>query len=200
MKGSSADRERKTGWSSRGRAIGREAETEGQVRVIFGRKRPPLEVFETNSVFAFPCSWDWWRDWQHIPSNMPTHCSPLLPAWPYSPNGVPLAKLGPCTHTLTFTTQHNLSKATVYWPTYIPSLLFLSCIWIRLTKWLPVYLPAANQDNSHSRLLFQDFVLPMKKVMSSAVQHTALTGVSSPISCHGFHTLSASHICGTVLN
>lgn len=27
----------------------------------FGRKRPPLEVFETDSVFAFPCSRDRWR-------------------------------------------------------------------------------------------------------------------------------------------
>lgn len=83
---------------------GREAKTEGQVRVIFGRKCLPLEVFEINCVFAFPCSWDWWRDWQYVSSNMPTYCSPVLPAWPYSPNGVPLPRLSPVrtnTHTHT---------------------------------------------------------------------------------------------------
>lgn len=90
---------------------GREAKTEGQVRVIFGRKCLPLEVFEINCVFAFPCSWDQCRDWQYVSSNMPTHCSPVLPAWPYSPNGVPLPRLGPAhihahthAHTLRFTT------------------------------------------------------------------------------------------------
>lgn len=93
-------RRREAGWSREERAIGRGAETEGQVRVIFGRKRRSLEVFEISSVFAFPCSWDWWVDWQDIPSNMPAYCSPVLQAWPYSPNGAPLPSLSRGAHTL----------------------------------------------------------------------------------------------------
>lgn len=93
-------RRREAGWSREERAIGRGAETEGQVRVIFGRKRRSLEVFEISSVFTFPCSWDWWVDWQDIPSNMPAYCSPVLQAWPYSPNGAPLPSLSRGAHTL----------------------------------------------------------------------------------------------------
>lgn len=128
-------RRREAGWSREERAIGRGAETEGQVRVIFGRKRRSLEVFEISSVFAFPCSWDWWVDWQDIPSNMPAYCSPVLQAWPYFQMGLPCQVwVEARTHSLRFTTLCSLFNATVYWPSCFPALLFLSHIWLRLIK------------------------------------------------------------------
>lgn len=120
MKGWSVDREGKTGrssseWEGKGGEHRRTGASD-----FFGRKCPPLEAFEINSVFAFPCSWDRWRDWQHPVSNMPAHCSPALPVWPYSPNFP--ARTHANTHKLSFTTQLSLVfTAVVYWPSYIPA-------------------------------------------------------------------------------
>lgn len=54
--GGAAARERQRGGERKG---GKDRRT--GAAGCFGRKRPPLEVFETDSVFAFPCSRDRWR-------------------------------------------------------------------------------------------------------------------------------------------